>query len=269
MTERSEEYRLEVISEPHSLSPEREKQLIDAFINLSCKASGGENWEIYQPAREGWTEFYKGKGGRPSDYDRLVLAYDGDELIHFTGLQVLRIEPDYILLWIHIAITDPAYQGSGALMHSLLELLHPDWLLTLDRFTHVIFRTPNPIVYEAMRAFARHYSSSPRMRVTAYYPKIKPDGTREAVPEEIQDVMLRAAKVLSPECPYDSDSFVIKGYFKRFGSLYKDTDFPCRVEGTKRYFEHYLDGSNQDGLLVMLSLDASPEKSCMVNNAAL
>lgn len=245
-------YRVEVIEQPKTLSTERCSALTQEFTDLSVKASGGRDWSTYVPGRVGWANYYQTEGARPQDYDRMVLVYAGNELAHFIALNVFWLDEKHPILWIHIAITDPAHQGAGILTLSSTALLSADWLKTVAPITYAIFRTPNPIVYEAMKAFCLDHLNSDDVKVSTWYPQITERGQLEPLPEDIRAMAAKLAKTLSPECPWDAEHFVIRGYFKKFGPLYSNTvQFPCRVAGTRNYFEQNVHLETQDGLLVI------------------
>jgi hypothetical protein len=250
-------YRLEVIANPKTLAADRCRVLSEEFTDLSVKASGGRNWSTYVPGRTGWANYYQTEGARPQDYDRMVLVYAGDQLAHFIALNVFWLDEKHPILWIHIAITDPAHQGAGILTMSSEALLSAEWLATVAPVTYAVFRTPNPIVYEAMKAFGRDHASSEGMRVVAWYPDISEQGKLEPLPEDIRAAGAKIAKTLSPECPWDAEHFVIRGYFKRFGPLYDtEIEFPCRVTGTRDFFSQNVHLETQDGLLVIFVMHA-------------
>jgi hypothetical protein len=249
-------YRLEVISTPKSLSAERCQVLSHEFTDLSVRASGGQDWSTYVPGQVGWANYYQTKGARPQDYDRMVLAYSDRQLAHFIALNVFWLDDRYPILWIHIAITDPAHQGFGVLTQSSRALLATDWLKTVAPVTYAVFRTPNPIVYEAMKAFCLEHITGNNLKVREWYPQINEAGQLQAIPEDIRFMASRIAQTLSPECMWDLEHFVIRGYFKKFGPLYSsDMQFPCRVAGTQHYFDQNVHLATQDGLLVIFKMD--------------
>jgi hypothetical protein len=253
-------YRLELVSDPKTLSMGRRQVLIEEFTELSVKASGGRNWSNYVPGKVGWADYYQTEGARPQDYDRLALVYAGDRLAHFIALNVFWLEQKYPILWIHIAITDPVHQGAGILTMSSRALLSADWLKTVAPVTYAVFRTPNPIVYEAMKAFCLDHRNTGAMKATAWYPRINEHGQLDAVPEDVRSMASNIAKMLSPECPWDPEHFVIRGYFKKFGPLYSnDMQFPCRVPGTQNFFDQNVHLQTQDGLLVIFVMEANAD----------
>ena len=251
-------YRLEVIGAPRALDPDRREALTRDFVELSLKASGGRDWNTYVPGQVGWVNYYRTEGARPQDYDRLALVYAGSHLAHFTALNVLWLDEAHPVLWIHVAITDPRHQGSGLLSMSTRALLAPEWMRSVAPVTYPVFRTPNPVVYEAMRAFASTHLGSPEIRVRSWHPQIAEDGRLRAVPDDVRSMATTLAKTLSPDCPWDEDHFVIRGYYRQFGPLYsEDTQFPCRVAGTREYFAEHVHLDTQDGLLVICEVETN------------
>jgi hypothetical protein len=251
-------YRFEVVSNPKALDRERLRGLTQEFTEVSLRASGGRDWINYVPGHVGWKDFYQTEGARPQDYDRLVLIYAGTELVHFIALNVFWLDEKHPIIWLHVAITDPVHQGSGLLRMSSRALLTADWMKTVAPIAYAVFRTPNPIVYEAMKAFCADHFNTSDLRVRAWYPLINECGELEAVPENVRAMATALAKTLSPDCPWDADHFVIKGYFKKFGPLYSsDVQFPCRVVGTRDYFTRNVHLQTQDGLLVICEIETS------------
>jgi GNAT superfamily N-acetyltransferase len=247
-------YRAEVIPRPAELTAERIEELTQQFSDISWRATGGPDWQSYPPARDGWYGYYCEPGGRPQDYDRLVLVYEGDQLVHFTGLTVFRPDPqDVSFIWVHVAITLPEYQGHGLLRLAIETILDPAWLKGFGRELFFIFRTPNSIVYEAMRNIARGFEAD-GIRVEAWYPEINQAGEMDAIPDEVRRMAIRVAQRISPECEFRPDIFVIRGYYKRYGPLYKEHSFPCQNPATRAYFQRNLDNSNQDGLFIFIHL---------------
>jgi hypothetical protein len=254
------DYKLEVIAKPKTLNAERCRVLSKEFTELSVKASGGRDWSLYVPGRVGWTKYYQSAGARPQDYDRMVLVYAGEQLAHFIALNVFWLHDEHPILWIHIAITDPAYQGAGLLTESSTALLAADWLKTVSPVSYAVFRTPNPIVYEAMKAFCLDHLSTGDLKVSTWYPDISDEGQLRPMTDKVHFLASDIAKSLSPECLWDSEHFVIRGYFKKFGPLYNtDMKFPCRVLGTRTYFEQHVHLRTQDGLLVIFELNTNAD----------
>lgn len=252
----SASYQLQIIDAPSRLSPSARDKLRADFIEVSCRATGGANWQTYAPARDGWTAYYNCDGGRPEDYERISLAYSADgQLVHFCAVNRLQTEAA-CLVWFHIAITDPAHQALGILLSSLQALLSPDWLKSLPHPVYVMFRTPNPGVYNAVRTIYRHFV--PRgLRSTGCYPQIVSGTQIATVPPGVVALARRAVQIISPECEFVSEKFVVKGYFKRFGPLYRDWDFNCHDSNVRAYFNASLDSRNQDGLLVLFGITAA------------
>jgi len=240
---------LKVLDRPQEMKPQYAEHLAGAFAEISARATGGKDWQVYSPGQDGWRDYYASPGGRPRDYARLVVGYAGERVVHFTALDVLQIG-GYDVIWFHIAITEPEFQGAGVLLKAVAALLDPMWMERFSSTVHVVFRTPNPIVYESLQAIPPPL----RWRIVGRYPEIKETGLPEA-PEEIRSFAKAVAARLSPECPYDSERFVIKGYFKKYGALYQNLNFPCRNPVTSSFFKQQLDELNQDGLLTISLLE--------------
>lgn len=262
MNPTAESYRLEVLTETASLPVSRRQELIDAFVELSARTTGGEDWRSYRPALEGWREYYNAPGARPQDYDRLVLIYDGDQLIHFAGVVELELAPSRPLIFIRSAMTLKEYHGAGLLKSSILTIFSPSWLQSLARSAEEVFfaiRTANPIVYEATRTLLSGLTSHPELEFSLF-PEIRDGGRLAPVPEEIRDIAIRTVEKTSPGCVFVPDTFVNKGYFKMYGALYKEPVFPCRNPATQQYFNQVVDYSNQDGILILIRMQQGSGK---------
>jgi hypothetical protein len=94
--------------------------------------------------------------------------------------------------------------------------------------------------------------------VRAWYPDIDGEGKLRPMGNEIRSLASTIAETLSPECPWDAEHFVIRGYFKKFGPLYSnEIQFPCRVAGTRAFFAENVHLQTQDGLLVIFLMDSN------------
>ena len=189
--------RVEVLERPASLSPEQRAQLIDEFVKLACQTTGGNEWRSYEPAINGWREYYNGVGARPQDYDRLMLIYDGDLLVHFTGIVLFELEPSLRFIYVRTAMTLKQYHGTGLLKTAILGLLSKEWLRSIGE-AYLILRTANPIVYEATNHLVTNFLAGPDLEFICY-PTIKSDGGLDFVPEHIRELAMRVAKKTSPD----------------------------------------------------------------------
>ena len=252
LTINQKSFRIDVLTDLASLPEEKCKKLIDEFVELSYKTTGGTDWQSYQPAIEGWREYYNAVGARPQDYDQLLLIYDQDLLVHFTGVTRFNIEPSYRLVWIRTAMTLKEYHGAGLLKTAILFVISPEWG---RRFWDVYFviRTANPIVYEATRNLMREYTADSNLEISLY-PQINKEGELDPVPGEIRDLAVLVTQRISPGCEFVPETFVNKGYFKSFGALYREPVFPCHNPATEQYFERVVDYSNQDGILILVRM---------------
>jgi hypothetical protein len=241
---------LRVIDEPATLDPHSRTALADAFIRLAWRATGGARWKTYSAARDGWGKVFLAPGGRPEDYARLALVHAGGELVHFTAVHDVALDARDTLVWFHVTATHPDHRGLGLLNRAIYALLD-DWLHRLpgERIT-VVFRTPNPIVYEALRGLGRAYR--PKGVLDAeWYPEIDADGAASPVPADVRALAIRVAARLSPDRPFDPETFVIDGHFAHMGPVFADLEFPCADAGSRRYFDRHLARDRQDGLLVL------------------
>lgn len=243
-------YRVHIVTEPASLSEEKSKELTDAFVNLACQTTGGEDWQSYQPAIEGWREYYTSPGARAHDFDRIVLIYDDDQLVHFTGVTRFNFDTSHNFVYIRIAMTLKQYHREGLLRRAVLSVFSPEWMKRFGEF-YFVSRTANPVIYETTRYFVRAFSANSDLDLTMY-PQITTDCELDPMPDDIRDLAVRVAEKISPGCGLDPKTFVNKGYYKRFGPIYKEPVYYSHNPVTNRYFEHTLDHSNQDGILILI-----------------
>jgi hypothetical protein len=248
MTPEPQKFRVEVVERPAGIPAQRAVELIEAFAELSYKTTGGKDWQSYQPAIDGWRQYYGAVGARPQDYDRLLLIYAGDTLAHFTGLTSFVVEPGRRFIFIRTAMTLGHYHGAGLLKQAILTLLSPAWLKELGD-VYFILRTANPIVYEATRALTRDYPGEFNLTLC---PEIKESGELDPPPPELRQLAIEAARQISPGCGFDPETFVTKAYFKAYGALYREPVFPCRNPATQAYFQRVVDYDNQDGLVILI-----------------
>ena len=250
MTTAEKSYRCHIITEPASLSEEDSKELTDGFVNLACQTTGGEDWQSYRPAIEGWRVYYTSPGARPQDFDRIVLIYDEDRLIHFTGVTRFDLDASHHFVYIRIAMTLKQYHRAGLLRSAVASVFSPDWIREMGEF-YFVSRTANPVIYEQQRHFCREFSARFDLDLTLY-PQITVDCELEPMRDEIREMAVRVADRISPGCGLDPKTFVNKGYYKRFGPIYKEPVYYSRNSVTNRYFEQTLDHSNQDGILILI-----------------
>lgn len=250
MSTAEKSYRVHIITEPASLSEEKSKELTDAFVNLACQTTGGEDWQSYRPAIEGWREYYTSPGARPQDFDRIVLIYDDDQLAHFTGVTIFDLSPSHKFVYIRIAMTLKQYHHDGLLGRAVLSVFSPEWMQQIGEF-YFVSRTANPVIYEITRYFAREFSAKSDLDLTMY-PQITDNCELESMPDHICDLAVRVAEKISPGCGLDPKTFVNKGYYKRFGPIYKEPVYYSHNPVTNTYFENTLDHSNQDGILILV-----------------
>jgi hypothetical protein len=250
LTAAEKSYRFQIVTEPANLSEEKSGELTDAFVNLACQTTGGEDWQSYRPAIEGWRQYYTTPGARPRDFDRIVLIYDEDRLIHFTGVTRFDLDPSHHFVYIRIAMTLKSYHGAGLLRGAVLSVFSLEWMRQIGEF-YFVSRTANPVIYETTRYFAREFSANTDLDLNMY-PQITDDCELGPMPDEIRDLAVQVAERISPGCGLDPKTFVNKGYYKRFGPIYKEPIYYSRNSVTNRYFEQNLDHSNQDGILMLI-----------------
>jgi hypothetical protein len=254
LTPAEKSYRVHIVTEPANLSEEKSKELTDAFVNLACQTTGGEDWQSYRPAHEGWREYYTSPGARPRDFDRIVLIYDEDRLVHFTGVTRFDLDPSHHFVYIRIAMTLKQYHRAGLLRSAVLSIFSPEWMGRIGEF-YFVSRTANPVIFEMTRHFVRDFSANSDLSLTMY-PQINDDCELAAMPDEIRDLAVSVAERISPGCGLDPETFLNRGYYKRYGPIYKEPVYYSRNPVTNRYFEQTLDHSNQDGILILIHVQS-------------
>jgi hypothetical protein len=247
-------HKLEIFEKDELVDKEKIAYLTDQFSLISWKATGGQNWQEYIPAKEGWAKYYKSEGGRPQDYDRLIILYDAQgKVIHFTGLTILNVGDERII-WVHVTITDPKDQGTGVLNKALIKLFDFEWMRSLCASPKIIFRTPNPIVYNAMRSNVKHLQALHQNLLMDYFPKISDEGDLDPIPSEIQELGKSISKLISPTREFLPDKFIIKGYYKDYGALYSDHKFNSYLSELQNFFRDHLDDENEDGFFILINV---------------
>lgn len=246
-------FKTKVFNNPKVLTEEQTEKYIKELSFIAWKATGGANWEDYMPSKEGWAKFFSTKGGRPQDYDRIILLFDEDDkIVHFTGLTIFEVEGKKVV-WVHVTLTDPKYQGQGVLNQSISNLINHEWIAELGSEALFIFRTPNPIVYHAMRKLTEYYEMDKRFKLD-FYPKINEEGDIDPVPENIQLLGQKISKVISPDREFVSSKFVIKGYYKSLGAIFTDHKFSTKDSPIQRCFDKNVDASNEDGMFILVQI---------------
>jgi GNAT superfamily N-acetyltransferase len=246
-----EQLTVRLVSDPSSLTPAEKATLNADVADLTYRAVRGDDASEWEAIAAGWRAYYAEAGNRAEDYARLGLVYDGPRLIQFSGFMVVRTPPECTLLWYHAAVTDPEYQGRGVFAKARDLLADPVWLASHPRPTYLVFRTPNPVIYETARKAAQRYPDW----YAQFHPKIRGDGTIEPVPEEVKDVATRIAMALSPTCTYLRDTFVVRDFLGKFGEdIYRQTPPPSDSAGTNAYFAANLEAARQDALMCVALL---------------
>jgi hypothetical protein len=241
-----EDLRIDLIDDPRELPHERAEALNAEVADLAWRACGGPAGRDDPAVRDGWRNYCMKPGGRMQDHDRIVLVWDGDKLVGFNGLVVERMEPDVTLLWYRAAGTDPDYQARGAFSAAFDTMLDPDWVTSFGPPTWWVYRTPNPVIYEAVR---RLWSKYPDWHETLH-PKIGPDGGTDPIDADIRAKAIDIATSLWPECELDADRFVLKDFLGKYGrDIWRVPVAESSDPGVNRFFERYLRPDNQDALM--------------------
>lgn len=242
--------RYQVIKHPATLSEVEVARLTNELTELSRKTTSYGDGN-YLPALTGWRKYYEYHGARPNDYSRLSLVYDRETLISCSAVKKLTLSDatNTDLIWLQLAMTLPKYQRSGIAATSLLKMLDDDFLSLLSQ-GYLVVRTPNPMVYEMVRRFLpifAHKGLTGRL-----FPVIKCATAIEDISENEKVEIVEVLRRISPNSPFDTTTFVIGGYYKQFGALYKKYDFYCRNTDVREYFGKHLRCENQDGIAIVV-----------------
>jgi hypothetical protein len=246
-----EELRVRLVPDTAALAPDDAARLSADVADVTYRACRGYDNVEFEAIRLGWITYYDQPGNRVQDYDRLALVYDGDTMVQFSGFMVVPMPPDATLLWYHAAVTDPAYQGTGVFAQARDVLVDPDWLTSFGSSTYLVFRTPNPLVYET----ARRQAHKLRDWYDGFYPKIVEGGVVEPMSEAVKDLGARIASALSPDREFDRDVFVVRDFLGRYGSdIYRQAPPQSDNAHVNRFFAEELAADNQDALMVIVTL---------------
>lgn len=245
--------RYQLITHPAALPEAEIARLTNEFTELSRKTTSYGDGN-YLPALVGWRKYYEYEGARPNDYTRLSLVYHGETLISCTAIKKLTLNDatNADLIWLQLAMTLPKYQRSVIAATSLLKMLDDNFLNLLSQ-GYLVVRTPNPMVYEMVRRFLpifAHKGLTGRL-----FPVINRTATIEDISENEKTEIVEVLRRISPNTPFDATTFVIGGYYKQFGALYKKYDFYCRNTKVKDYFDKHLRCDNQDGIAIVVKYE--------------
>jgi hypothetical protein len=241
-------YRVELVTTPSELPPERADALNAEVADLACRACGGEaeDEQSAEAIRSGWLAYCMNPGGRSQDYDRLGLVWSGDRLVGFSGWVVEHVEPDVTVLWFKAAGIDPDEQGRGAFAAARDTTADLSWMTSYGPKTYFVMRTPNPLIYDTTKKW---WSGHPDL-YRRFFPKIGDDGEIEPVDDETRDTAVRVAKALWPECELDAENFVVRDFLGQYGKDIWRVPAPGTARpGTTRFFKEKLRGDNQDAVM--------------------
>ena len=240
-------FSVKLFSSPSDFASLNSADLSEQFANISARATGGKLWREYQPGIDGWRDYFTGKGGRPEEYDRLVVIYSESKIVHFTAIKKLKIE-SWDVYWTFVSITHPEFQKNSLLGLAMTKLFDIDWLKQNGNAFYIC-RTPNPIVYESFRQFS--FLIEKLGFNSSFYPKIVSSDQIEAPSSSVCEFAHKVAKMISPECEFSDIDFVIRGYYKKYGFLYKEHYFKSNNKVVNSYIKNILDHDNQDGILLI------------------
>jgi hypothetical protein len=157
------------------------------------------------------------------------------------------------LLWYRAAGTDPRYQGRGAFTVAFDQMVDPDWITTFGPQTYMLYRTPNPVVYEAVRKlWGRYPEWDARLQ-----PRITPDGGMEPIDDAKAEEALAIAGTLWPDCELDTSTFVLKDFLDKYGQdIWRVPMARSSDEGVNRFFAEHIRPGNRDALICFTPLFA-------------
>lgn len=235
---------LTVIDGPNLMTEADASRLKDEMLEVTYLSSRGEDPDQWQMVWDGWKSYYDSGECGANDYARLVLARVDDRLVHFSGIVTLKMG-EATLLWAHVAFTDPAFQGQRMLKQARELLIDRTWCESFRSPTYFVLRTPNPITYEAARAFLVNH---PDWR-SSFCPWINDHGELDAIDDDMRSLSTRIADALTPGCDFSSRTFVVKDFLGEYGDIYRITPLASRAPSTTAYFQRNVDYDRQDCLL--------------------
>lgn len=238
-------YQAKLVACPADLGTAELERIQEALVDLNYRAVRGRDRATYENSRIGWHEYYSRHPIR--DLTRFITVYDGKRLAHFAGWKVLRDDPDLNFIWGVVSVSDPSYQGKGLMASAFPLIADAAWFRSFPPTTYVVARTINPWIYEYM---ARIAALDPAW-AASFHPRIAPGATIEEVPPDTRRVAARIAARLSPNCHFDADRFVIRGFLSEFGSIYREPPPDSRVSATSEYFRRHVRYEDQDALLML------------------
>jgi hypothetical protein len=245
-----------VIARPTELGAEHVAELRRQMVELSVLATcQGEL--SYRPAVDGWSRYYTAPGNGPSDYARLSLVYANGDLVSLAALKLMktRAEPSVDIIWLQLTLTAPEYQRTTATVRALSQLLiDPAFQGELHR-GYLVVRTPNPLVYEAARRLRTWLNKRGILRFQLVIPTIQRDGSISPMPEEHKDKLNEIVSMISRPENFNPDTFVVSGYYRAFGELYKNYNFRCKNEEVRSYFARNVQCATQDGLFIAIHFE--------------
>ena len=158
-------------------------------------------------------------------------------------------------------MTDPAYQRTTVTSCSWNHILAPDYLRSFAG-GYIAARTANPLIYGLGRL--KVATAARRAGLTAkLHPEIVSPTEIGPIPEHVR----RVGHALVPpgSAPrLDEDTFVIKGAFGPYGTLYEDYSFYARDLVVGEYFRDNIHFATRDGMLLLWEID----EACAPQQAA-
>lgn len=233
-----------LLDRPSSLPPAEAADINAALTNVLWRSFRGSDIRSWTQSRDAWRAFYATEGNRVQDFDRVALVYEGRRLVQCAALRVLRLDATTTAVWAALTATDPGSQGRGRLAQSMAALVDPSWQATFTGRVYAVARTPNPITYVALRDLV---SLKPAW-AAGFHPCIDDNGDVAPPSPETRATAAQVAATLSPECEYDADRFVIRGFLTKYGALYAHRDHvTSREAGANAFFDRM---ARDDGLLI-------------------
>lgn len=220
------------------------------LLRVTWLATRGDNPWHYSESRAGWHKFYSTDGARAEDYERLVLVYVGEELVHYSGARRVKLASGETLIWLHMAMSHPSYSGQGA--RSVGALCDKEWLDRLPANSWAVVRTPNPRVFHLMRTIARRNS----LWNETFYPRMRAGGAALADAQDpaSQTLAPAVAAALSPSCTFDEQHSIVRDFLGEYGNVNRLGQPPCRNADVNSFFQQHVRTRPRDGVLVLFKI---------------
>lgn len=240
----------EIIAQPSKLRGSDLEELTEAFCDVSIRASSF-GARSYMPAVCGWRAYYSDTG-RPDRFDLIGLARNhSGHVIAIVAYKNYTIAGKPVCWW-QTTLTLPEYQGAGVTKDLLRHVITAEFAAQYCSGYFVI-RTPNPVVYTLAQSMARYLSTLGFQG--CLYPRISDSQRIEPVPSAVMSDVRAILAAVASATPFDEGTFVLSGYYRKYGQLYRHYEFDCADPMVRNYFKANTSAQGMDGLFLLMSIE--------------